>query len=67
MKARTPFDPAEVCRVVIQKSEKNARHHQVIVMPNGDKIPYIVWTRVYDHPNDIPYVIAKILVNISEE
>lgn len=67
MKAKAPFNPDQVCRVAIKKPDHTERHHQMLFMPDGQRIPKVVWTRVYDHHEEIPYVIAKIYVNISEE
>jgi len=65
MKARIPFDPNDTCRIKIEEYEKGMRHHQSIIMPDGKRIPKVVWTRVYDAADEVPYVIAKILINIS--
>ena len=43
---------------------KNGQH--LLQMPNGDFVPGLVFTRVYDGlPTDQAYVIAKILVQIK--
>jgi hypothetical protein len=67
MKAKAPFNPNEVCRVAVKKLDHTERHHQLIFMPDGQMIPKVVWTRVYDNFQEAPYVIAKIYINISEE
>lgn len=40
---------------------------QHLEMPNGEILPKVVWTRVFDSCEDGSYVIAKILVNIGKE
>jgi hypothetical protein len=67
MRAKAPFPADDTCRVIIENYEGSERHHQSILMPDGTRIPKVVWTRVYDHYEEIPYVIAKIYINISEE
>jgi len=37
----------------------------LIKTPNGEMIPCLVWTRVVDINQEMPYVIAKIQCNIA--
>jgi hypothetical protein len=48
------------CRIIVEDGM------QVLVMPDGTRIPRQVWTRVTDPLNDACYVITKILVNLDD-
>lgn len=46
---------------------KNIKGKQLLFMPDGAKVPKVVWTKVYDRckEKDLSYVIVKILINIK--
>lgn len=49
------------CKIV---ADDRGKH--MIVMPDGQKVPALVWTRVWDGlPDQASYVIAKILIDIQ--
>lgn len=50
------------CKVKTEKAGKINNHN--IYTPKGEKIPGIIWTRVYDGVEEAQYVILKMLVEI---
>lgn len=55
----------ELCKIKIEKScTDTTKNNQNIYTPKGEKIPGVVWTRVWDCVDDQQYVIAKILIEI---
>jgi hypothetical protein len=51
-----------MCRVVIEDN------HQFILMPNGDRIPYQVWSRVYDDTDPrLAYAIIKVRIDLTDQ
>lgn len=48
------------CRIIVEDGM------QLLVMPDGTRIPKQVWTRVTDPLNDACYCIVKVLVNLDD-
>jgi len=38
---------------------------QMLFMPDGTRVPGVVFTRVMDKTNEIPYVIVKLFIEIK--
>jgi hypothetical protein len=53
------FNP-ELCTVIVENGE------HFIITPKGEKIHYIIFTRVEDCAGEAPTCIIKLLVNIGK-
>lgn len=53
------------CKVKVEK-DFSGRNTHFLVMPNGEKIPGQVWSRVYTGINEAPYAIVKLFVEIDK-
>ncbi len=54
----------DLIKVKAVKSGNKVIH--LLFLPDGTPIPGIVFTRVYDGMDDIPYVIAKFYIELEE-
>ena len=58
------------CKVRAQKVTPDSnRVSHMVYLPDGQPIPYVVWTRVmddYSSTGEHPYVIMKVLIDIEE-
>lgn len=57
----------EKCKVIFENDYVHKLGTQILVMPNGERIPAQVWSRVYTGVDQPPYAIVKVLIDIEPD